>query len=99
MLKKPNDVEITFEESHFDDFLIKLKEYPNIEYLRNVVEHDWGQRVIRFYDLDGHIVEVGEEMKMVINRFFKAGMSYRRSFKKSRSIYGGYKQSDHVFKS
>ena len=53
----------------------KLKEYPDIEYLGEVVEHDWGQRVIRFYDLDGHIIEVGEDMKMVINRFLKSGMT------------------------
>ena len=34
-----------------------------------------GQRVIRFYDLDGHIIEVGEDMKMVIKRFFATGMT------------------------
>ena len=44
----------------FDSFLHKLKKYPNIECLGEVIEHSWGQRVIRFYDLDGHIIEVGE---------------------------------------
>lgn len=38
-------------------------------------EHSWGQRVVRFYDLDGHIIEVGEEMKMVVARFLSSGMS------------------------
>ena len=52
-----------------DRFLTKLKQYPDIEYLGDVIEHSWGQRVIRFYDLDGHIIEVGEDMKMVIKRF------------------------------
>ena len=33
VLKKSNNVEIVFETSNFDEFLIKLKEYPNIEYL------------------------------------------------------------------
>ena len=56
-------------------FLNKLKEYPDIEYLGEVIEHSWGQRVIRFYDLDGHIIEVGEDMKMVIKRFLNTGMS------------------------
>ena len=32
VLKKSNNVEIAFEESNFDEFLIQLKEYPNIEY-------------------------------------------------------------------
>lgn len=59
----------------FDSFLHKLKEYPNIECLGEVIEHSWGQRVIRFYDLDGHIIEVGENMKMVIKRFLASGMT------------------------
>ena len=75
VLKKSNNVEIAFEESNFDEFLIQLKEYPNIEYLGEVIEHTWGQRVIRFYDLDGHIIEVGEDMKMVIQRFLSTGMT------------------------
>ena len=75
VIKKSNNAEIVFEERDFDDFLNKLKEYPDIEYLGDVVEHSWGQRVIRFYDLDGHIIEVGEDMKMVIKRFLAAGMT------------------------
>ena len=59
VLKKSNNAEIVFEEQDFDGFLNKLKKYPDIEYLGEVIEHSWGQRVIRFYDLDGHIIEVG----------------------------------------
>lgn len=59
----------------FDGFLNKLKEYPEIEYLGEVALHSWGQRVIRFYDLDGHLIEVGEDMKMVIRRFLASGMT------------------------
>ena len=75
VLKKSNNAEIVFEEEDFDGLLNKLKEYPYIEYLGEVIEHSWGQRVIRFYDLDGHIIEVGEDMKMVIKRFLAAGMT------------------------
>ena len=75
VLKKSNNVEIAFEESDFDEFLIRLKQYENIEYLDEVMEHTWGQRVIRFYDLDGHIIEVGEIMKIVIQRFLSTGMT------------------------
>ena len=75
VLKKSNNAEIVFEEQDFDGFLNKLKEYPDIEYLGEVIEHSWGQRVIRFYDPDGHIIEVGEDMKMVIRRFLNAGMT------------------------
>ena len=75
ILKKSNNAEIVFEEQNFDGFLNKLKEDPDIEYLGEVIEHSWGQRVIRFYDLDGHIIEVGEDMKMVIKRFLSSGMT------------------------
>lgn len=73
--KKPNNVEIVFEEHDFDGFLQKLNGNPEIVFLGEVIEHDWGQRVIRFYDLDGHLIEVGEEMKMVIERFISHGMT------------------------
>ncbi len=52
-----------------------LRAYPHLQTLGGVVEHPWGQRVIRFYDLDGHLIEVGESMKLVIRRFQAAGMT------------------------
>ena len=51
------------------------KKYPNINYLSNVIEHDCRQHVIRFYDLDGHIIKVRENMKIVIQRFLDSEMS------------------------
>ncbi len=75
IVRKPGNMEICFEEQDFDGFLGKLKAYPNIEYLGEIVEHSWGQRVVRFYDPDGHIIEVGEEMKMVVERFLASGMT------------------------
>ncbi len=75
VMKNSNNMEICFEETDFDGFMEKLKAYPDIEYLGDVIEHGWGQRVVRFYDLDGHIIEVGEDMKMVINRFLASGMT------------------------
>ena len=38
-------------------------------------EHAWGQRVVRFYDPDRHIIEVGENMKTVCKRFIDSGMT------------------------
>lgn len=75
VLINSNNIELCFEEKNFDDFLEKLKQYSDIVYLGNVIEYDWGQRVIRFYDLDGHIIEVGEDMKMVVHRFLSSGMT------------------------
>ena len=75
VLKKSNNAEIVFEEQDFDGFLNKLKAYSDIEYLGEVIEHSWGQRVIRFYDLDEHLIEVGEDMQMVVKRFLASGMT------------------------
>ena len=47
----------------------------DIKYVHDMVEHSWGQRVIRFYDPDYHIIEVGEDMEMVVRRFINSGMT------------------------
>ena len=38
-------------------------------------EYPWGQRVVRFRDPDGHIIEVGENMTAVCRRFLDSGMT------------------------
>lgn len=75
VMKRPHNMELAFETRDFDGFLEKLEQYPGIERLGAVIEHSWGQRVVRFYDPDGHIIEVGEDMKMVIERFLSTGMT------------------------
>lgn len=68
-------VELYFEEDDIDAFVLKLHSFPHIEYLHPVIEHPWGQRVVRFYDLDKHIIEVGENMIIVVKRFINSGLS------------------------
>ena len=69
------NVELYFEEDHFDQFIDSLEDLPEIQYVHPVKEHPWGQRVVRFYDPDMNIIEVGENMKMVCQRFFDQGMT------------------------
>lgn len=76
-----NNFEIYFEEDHFDRFIDKLAEY-DIEYVHPVIEHSWGQRVVRFYDLDKHIIEVGENMEVVCKRFLDSGMTVKQVAKR-----------------
>jgi len=92
ILKKSNNIELCFEEENFDDFLNKLDEYPDIQRLGDVIEHSWGQRVVRFYDLDEHIIEVGESMKDVINRFISSGLSMEEISKKMDVSLGDLKK-------
>ncbi|MEE1312478.1 MAG: glyoxalase [Lachnospiraceae bacterium] len=71
-----NDAELYFEEDHIDEFLIKLKNSKyEITYINECIEHDWGQRVIRMYDLDGHIIEIGESLEYVARRCLQSGMT------------------------
>lgn len=74
-LSESNNAEIVLEEQDFDGFLKKLKKSPDIAYLGEEIEHSWGQRVICFYDLHGHIVEVGEDMKIVMRWFLATEMT------------------------
>ena len=45
-------------------------------------EHGWGQRVIRFYDPDQHIIEVGEHLGDVARRFMATGMTLEETAKR-----------------
>ena len=66
--------EIYFEEDNFDEFTEKLKNF-DVEYVHPIIEHPWGQRVVRIYDPDKHIIEVGENIKSVCRRFLESGMT------------------------
>lgn len=76
-----NDSEVYFEEADFGGFAEKLKGLE-IEYVHPVKEHAWGQRVVRFYDPDRHIIEVGEDIKAVCRRFLAGGMTVEQTAKR-----------------
>ena len=63
IIPKSNSCELYFEEQDIESFVEKLERlYPSIEYVNPIMTHSWGQRVIRFYDLDGNLIEVGTPM-------------------------------------
>ncbi len=63
IVPKSNSCELYFEEQDIESFVEKLERlYPTIEYVNHLMTHSWGQRVIRFYDLDGNLIEVGTPM-------------------------------------
>ena len=65
-------MELYFETDDFNEFIKKLH---NVNLIHPPLEHSWGQRAIRFYDPDGHIIEVGENMQKVTQRFLDSGMT------------------------
>ena len=60
IVPKSNSCELYFEEQDIESFIKKLERlYPSVEYVNPLMTHSWGQQVIRFYDLDGNLIEVG----------------------------------------
>ena len=60
IVPKSNSCELYFEERKIEAFAEKLEKlYPSIQYVNRLMTHSWGQKVIRFYDLDGNLIEVG----------------------------------------
>ena len=57
---KSNSTELYFEEDDIEAFVEKLqKQYPETEFVNRLMTHSWGQQVVRFYDPDGNLIEVG----------------------------------------
>ena len=55
-----NRSELYFEEPDIEAFVKRLEaRYPETEYVHRLMTHSWGQRVVRFYDPDGNLIEVG----------------------------------------
>ena len=63
VIPENNSCELYFEENDIEEFAQKLEKlYPSTEYVNQLMTHSWGQKVIRFYDLDGNLIEVGTPM-------------------------------------
>lgn len=60
VIPENNSSELYFEESDIEAFAEKLERlYPDTVYVNRLMTHSWGQTVIRFYDPDGNLIEVG----------------------------------------
>lgn len=63
LIPKNNMTELYFEESDIEGFVKKLEESDfEIEYVNKLMTHSWHQKVVRFYDPDGNLIEVGTPM-------------------------------------
>ena len=63
VIHKNNSSELYFEEGNIEAFVEKLERlYPSIQYVTPLTTYSWGQKVIRFYDLDGNLIEVRTPM-------------------------------------
>jgi len=66
---------VVFEIDNFDEVLHIITTRNDIELVHPIIHYSWRRRVVRFYDPDGHIVEVGESMDIVVKRFISSGLT------------------------
>lgn len=69
-----NNFEIYFEHDEVDEFAEKLKA-AGVKFVHEVREQPWKQKVMRFYDPDENILEVGESLECLSYRLNKTGMT------------------------
>jgi catechol 2,3-dioxygenase-like lactoylglutathione lyase family enzyme len=72
--KRAHNGELYFESDEVEELDRRL-EQADVEFVHRMREQPWGQRVVRVYDPDGHIVEIGETMEAVVWRFHRQGMA------------------------
>ena len=79
---KSNSGELYFETNETEAVQNRLKQ-SGAKFIHEIKEQPWGQRVMRLYDLDGHILEIGESMESAIVRLHDQGLSVDELMKKT----------------
>lgn len=77
-----NRFELYFETAFLDEAFDKLTK-ENIVFLHEIHEEPWGQRTIRLYDYDNHLVEIGEPLETFVQNMRNAGLSNKQISEKS----------------
>lgn len=68
--EKSNHFELYFEHDDLELIVRKIKEI-GLEFVHEIVEQPWKQQVVRFYDYDKNMIEIGERMEHVAYRLSK----------------------------
>lgn len=69
-----NNAELYFESTELVELRDELVR-SGIHFIHDIVEQPWKQQVMRFYDPDGHIIEVGEPLNYTARRLSAEGLS------------------------
>jgi lactoylglutathione lyase len=75
--------ELYFEEDDLEVFVGELSRIPEIRSFTELAETAWGQRALRFFDPDGHVIEVAESMEAVVKRMLATGETAEKVSQKS----------------
>jgi extradiol dioxygenase family protein len=74
ILSRSNNFELYFECEDIDETYDELMK-QKIEFIHEIKQQPWQQKVIRFYDPDFNIIELGETMEAVVLRLHKNKIS------------------------
>ena len=70
-----NNFELYFEYDNVEKIVEKLKT-EKVEFLHELREQPWKQLVVRFYDPDKNIIEIGETLEYLVFRLYQQGNSF-----------------------
>jgi catechol 2,3-dioxygenase-like lactoylglutathione lyase family enzyme len=65
--------ELYFETDDLPTFEQRVRAF-GVEFIHPIQEQPWAQRVMRFYDPDGHVIEIGETLEAVARRLYAQGL-------------------------
>ena len=69
-----NNFELYFEENDLESLQLKLKQHK-VDFLHEIKVQPWQQKVLRIFDPDKNIIEVGESLQNVCLRLKNEGKS------------------------
>ncbi len=86
-----NRFELYFETENLDEIYIPLKE-ANVSFFHEIHEESWGQRTIRFFDPDNHLIEIGESLHCFVKRMMDSGMTREQVSAKTGIAIGDFEK-------
>lgn len=72
---KSNNFELYFETDDDLESIVNTLKEEKLEFAHDIVEQPWRQQVVRFYDYDFNLIEIGEKMEHVAYRLHQEGLS------------------------
>ncbi len=77
-----NRFELYFEAENIDEIYLNL-EQNSVKFLHSIQTEPWGQRTLRFFDPDNHLIEIGEPLEVFVMNMHKHGLSPEQISNKS----------------
>ena len=77
-----NRFELYFENEFIEDSYNQIK-MEGVHFFHDLHEEPWGQQTFRFFDPDGHLIEVGEPLATFVTNMSKKGLTIEKINQKS----------------